>query len=175
MKLTFLLSLLAGFLLAPLFVLAKNDRTRPNFILIMVDDMGYSDIGCYGGEVKTPNLDKLAKKMQAADYASKCPAATQTEDAQKRADMESEMAVLRSAISQFQEGQDPPPGGAAVPTAPAEPAAPATPDVSAGGEGAPAESSKEKDKKDKKAEKAAKFAAKQAALAAKEAEKAAKA
>jgi arylsulfatase A-like enzyme len=27
----------------------------------MVDDMGYSDIGCYGGEVKTPNLDKLAK------------------------------------------------------------------------------------------------------------------
>ena len=52
---------MAGLLLAPLFVLAKNDRTRPNFILIMVDDMGYSDIGCYGGEVKTPNLDQLAK------------------------------------------------------------------------------------------------------------------
>ena len=27
----------------------------------MVDDMGYSDLGCYGGEVKTPNIDKLAK------------------------------------------------------------------------------------------------------------------
>ena len=40
---------------------SEPDYTRPNFILIMVDDMGYSDIGCYGGEVKTPNLDQLAK------------------------------------------------------------------------------------------------------------------
>ena len=33
---------------------------RPNIIYIMADDLGYSDIGCYGGEVQTPNLDKLA-------------------------------------------------------------------------------------------------------------------
>ena len=32
----------------------------PNIVIIMVDDMGYSDIGCYGGEIETPNLDKLA-------------------------------------------------------------------------------------------------------------------
>jgi len=37
----------------------KSDK-RPNIIVIMSDDMGYSDIGCYGGEIKTPNLDKLA-------------------------------------------------------------------------------------------------------------------
>ena len=34
---------------------------RPNIILIMSDDMGFSDLGCYGGEIQTPNLDRLAK------------------------------------------------------------------------------------------------------------------
>ncbi|MHC4842429.1 MAG: sulfatase-like hydrolase/transferase, partial [Planctomycetota bacterium] len=40
----------------------KNNysTTRPNIILIMADDMGYSDIGCYGGEIETPNIDSLA-------------------------------------------------------------------------------------------------------------------
>ncbi|GAG45114.1 unnamed protein product, partial [marine sediment metagenome] len=38
----------------------KKAADKPNIILIMVDDMGYSDIGCYGGEIDTPNLDRLA-------------------------------------------------------------------------------------------------------------------
>ena len=33
---------------------------RPNVIVILVDDMGFSDIGCYGSEIPTPNIDKLA-------------------------------------------------------------------------------------------------------------------
>jgi arylsulfatase A-like enzyme len=33
---------------------------RPNIIIILVDDMGFSDVGCYGGEIETPNIDRLA-------------------------------------------------------------------------------------------------------------------
>jgi arylsulfatase A-like enzyme len=36
--------------------------SRPNIVVIMVDDMGYSDPGCYGGEIETPNIDALAAK-----------------------------------------------------------------------------------------------------------------
>ncbi len=38
-----------------------NKGSIPNIILILADDMGYSDLGCYGGEIETPNLDQLAE------------------------------------------------------------------------------------------------------------------
>lgn len=47
---------LGGFGLTP----ASADTPRPNIVVIMSDDMGYSDLGCYGGEIATPNLDALA-------------------------------------------------------------------------------------------------------------------
>ncbi|CAN5477186.1 arylsulfatase [soil metagenome] len=41
---------------------AKTDTpAKPNIIVVLADDMGWSDIGCYGGEIPTPNLDALAK------------------------------------------------------------------------------------------------------------------
>ncbi|HJP00137.1 MAG TPA: arylsulfatase [Planctomycetota bacterium] len=40
--------------------LGSESSARPNLVVIMADDMGYSDIGCFGGEIATPNLDRLA-------------------------------------------------------------------------------------------------------------------
>jgi arylsulfatase len=41
---------------------AHAAATKPNFLLIIADDMGYSDISCFGGEIPTPNIDALAKR-----------------------------------------------------------------------------------------------------------------
>ena len=49
------LSLCIALFLSPLVA-----AERPNILLIMADDMGWSDIGCYGGEIETPNIDRIA-------------------------------------------------------------------------------------------------------------------
>ncbi len=53
---TLLCVLLIGCLAGPAAIAAG----RPNIVVVLVDDMGFSDIGCYGSEVPTPNLDRLA-------------------------------------------------------------------------------------------------------------------
>src|SRR5262245_9429368 len=59
---------IAWTLIAVLFILVPTPLSsawaagpnRPNILILLADDMGSSDAGCYGGEVRTPNLDSLA-------------------------------------------------------------------------------------------------------------------
>ena len=71
------LFLLGGSLLASCTQNKSIEPPRPNILLIMLDDMGYSDLGCYGGEVQTPNIDQLAKEgirfTQMHNSARCCP------------------------------------------------------------------------------------------------------
>lgn len=54
-----------GFVVIPVFAVPANRDSavppgRPNFVIFLADDLGFSDIGCYGGEIATPHLDALA-------------------------------------------------------------------------------------------------------------------
>jgi len=55
-----LLFLLIGTLVSCSNPKEKNQEARPNILLLVADDLGYADLGCYGGDIETPNIDKLA-------------------------------------------------------------------------------------------------------------------
>ncbi len=60
-----------------IFCQRPSANERPNIIIILADDMGYSDIGCYGSEIETPVLDSLAERglrfTQFYNMARCCP------------------------------------------------------------------------------------------------------
>ena len=41
--------------------MASSKNEQPNFPIIVADDLGFSDCGCFGSEIKTPNIDKLGQ------------------------------------------------------------------------------------------------------------------
>ncbi|MEZ5104099.1 MAG: arylsulfatase [Draconibacterium sp.] len=76
--LKFILYLISGiFMLTACSIKKEQKNEKPNILLIMLDDMGYSDLGCYGGEIQTPNIDKLAEEgvrfTQMHNCARCCP------------------------------------------------------------------------------------------------------
>jgi arylsulfatase A-like enzyme len=69
--------ILIAFVLSVIVARAAAAQQRPNVVVILADDMGYSDLGCYGGEIHTPNIDRLASEgihfAQFYNMARCCP------------------------------------------------------------------------------------------------------
>jgi len=64
----------------PEFVPTKPpEPKRPNIIFVLVDDMGYGDLGCYGGDISTPNIDRIAKEgVKFTDFYANAPVCSPT-------------------------------------------------------------------------------------------------
>ncbi len=58
-----------NFLIVLLFISCAPQKTdKKNIIIILADDLGYSDLGYFGSEISTPNIDGLAEKGSPADF-----------------------------------------------------------------------------------------------------------
>ena len=65
----FPLSIVCIFLFSGVYLFAQK---KPNIIFIMVDDMGYADLGCYGSTInKTPSIDQMASRAATKNLNSK--------------------------------------------------------------------------------------------------------
>lgn len=77
---SFLLLLLVILFTCNYSVCSDKKQANPNFVIIMADDLGYADLGCYGSKtIKTPNIDKLAKDgIRFTDFHSNGPVCSPT-------------------------------------------------------------------------------------------------
>ncbi len=58
--------------------LTSNSQTKPNYLVILADDLGYGDLSCHGGKTPTPNLDKLVSQSIEFENFMTCPVSSPT-------------------------------------------------------------------------------------------------
>ena len=73
MNLSKLLFRVAGTAVLMLSVYMARADSRPNIVIILADDMGYADMGSFGGEIKTPHLDALAAEGVRFTFVERIP------------------------------------------------------------------------------------------------------
>src|SRR5690606_7337935 len=89
--------------------MSQSHPARPNILLIVVDDMGFSDLGSFGAEINTPHLDALAREgVRLTDFhaASACSPTR----AMLLTGVDHHIAGLGSMVELIPPGFDPPPG-----------------------------------------------------------------
>jgi len=69
------------FLQTPLALAAQAASRRPNVLILLADDLGSADLGCYGGEIETPNLDRLAAQGMRFEQFCSFPVCSPTRSA----------------------------------------------------------------------------------------------
>lgn len=74
----FVLGILAGFLVAAPSATAQQNAPRPNIIYILADDLGWKDVGFHGSDIRTPNIDQLARTGAQLDQFYVQPMCTPT-------------------------------------------------------------------------------------------------
>ncbi len=83
-------------------------QERPNFIVILADDLGYADVGCYGGSERTPNIDRLAAEgLRFTDFHANGPVCSPTRAALLSGRYQQRMGI-ENALESEQEARWPP-------------------------------------------------------------------
>ena len=93
--------------------MARGDEPRPNVVFVLVDDMGYADVGCYGAkDIRTPNVDRLAREgTRMTDFYSNGPVCSPTRCGfitgrwQQRAGLEWALGVTSQCFVRDSQGQ----------------------------------------------------------------------
>lgn len=78
---------------------SQNDQNKPNIVILVADDLGWNDVGYHGSEIRTPNIDKLAKEGIELNRFYSCPVSSPTRAGLLTGRYPIRYGLMRSAIA----------------------------------------------------------------------------